>query len=59
MRSESTVTIIKPYSVAVESFISDIIDGGVPVVDVILSIETGLSSNPDNIEYEISIAEVD
>ena len=59
VRSESTVTIIKPYSVAVESFISDIIDGGVPVVDVILSIETGLSSNPDNIEYEISIAEVD
>lgn len=58
-RNESEITVVKPYSVTIDSYVPDIIDGGVPVMDVILSIETGLSSNPENIEYEISITEVD
>jgi hypothetical protein len=58
-RDESEITIDKPYSVTIDSYVSDIIDGGIPVMDVILSIETGSASNNQNIEYEISISEVD
>lgn len=47
----------KPLSIAVDSFISDIIDGGIPVIDLIIAIEA--SDSDINSEYEIIIAEVD
>lgn len=58
-RNDSNLQIQKPAAITIDSYISDIIDGGVPVMDVVLSIETGLSYIPQNIEYEISITEVD
>lgn len=58
-RTEPDITVEKPYSVTIDSYISDIIDGGIPVMDVVLSIESGSLSNPNNIEYEISIVEVE
>lgn len=54
----STETFVpKPLSISIDSFVNDIIDGGIPVMDVILLIESFDSS--DSIEYEIIIAEVD
>jgi len=49
--------VTKPLSVSVDSFISDIITGGIPVFDIILSIET--ENNTAEYEYEIIYTEID
>lgn len=48
----------KPLSVRVDSFIPDIIDGGVPVFDTVIAIEIG-DEILNNHEYEIIYTEVE
>lgn len=56
-KQDSETYVAKPLSIGVDSFISDIIDGGIPVIDLIISIE---SPDTDLVpEYEIIIAEVE
>lgn len=47
----------KPLSIGIEGFISDIIDGGIPVFDAIVYIETN-DGSLDNYEYEIIYTEI-
>lgn len=47
----------KPLSIGIDSFISDIIDGGIPVFDTIISIEID-DNSLDNYEYEIIYTEI-
>jgi hypothetical protein len=56
-RENFEIQILKPISISIDSFIPDIIDGGIPVMDVVVAITT-LDEN-SNLEYEIIIAEVD
>jgi len=54
----SSVNIVPaPLSISIDSLINDIIDGGIPVVDVVVSINT----NDDSLllDYEIIVAEVE
>jgi len=46
-----------PLSISIDSLINDIIDGGIPVVDVVVAINTGDDSLL--LDYEIIVAEVD
>lgn len=57
IRLSGQTVVEKPLSISIDSFVSDIIDGGIPVVDVVLSIET--TDISESIEYEIIVAEVE
>jgi len=50
--------VIRPISLAINSLITDIIDGGVPVVDMVLDINVDDEFIYD-LEYEVIVAEVD
>lgn len=52
-----TGVVPSPLSISIDSLINDIIDGGVPVVDVVVAINTGDDSLL--LDYEIIVAEVD
>ena len=56
--SSSSRTVIKPISVTIDGFQSDIINGKVPVCDVIVSIEID-DLAVGNYEYEIIYTEID
>lgn len=56
-REGGEITVLKPVSVSIDSFIPDIIDGGIPVMDVVVAITT--LDEVDDLEYEIIVAEVD
>lgn len=56
-RENNEITILKPVSISIDSFIPDIVDGGIPVMDVVVAITT-LDETSD-LEYEIIVAEVD
>lgn len=48
----------KPLSISIDSFISDIIDGGIPVFDMVISIEIDDESLVNH-EYEIIYTEIE
>lgn len=48
----------KPASVSIDGFVSDIIDGGVPIFDTIINIEID-DVNLDNYEFEIVYTEIE
>jgi hypothetical protein len=47
----------KPLSISIDSFISDIIDGGIPVFDAVVAIEID-DNSLSNYEYEIIYTEI-
>ena len=53
----SDAHVVKPLSISIDQFVPDILDGGVPVFDTILSIEV----NDDDLgkyDYEIIYVEI-
>jgi hypothetical protein len=57
-RSDSTVVVPKVNTVQIDDIVQEIIDGGVPVVDVIVKIEVDDNNVSPNHEYEIFVYEV-
>jgi hypothetical protein len=58
IKNDSSAIPEKPLSVSVAEYKSDIVDGGVPVIDAIVNIEMSDNPNLDNLEYEIEIIEI-
>lgn len=50
--------VVKPLSISVDSYIPDILDGGIPVFDTIISIEVS-DESMENHEFEIIYTELD
>lgn len=55
---ESSNSVEEPFSVYIEGFIPDIIDGGIPVFDAVVAIEIG-DEGLEGYEYEILYTEIE
>jgi hypothetical protein len=58
VRNEPTIVVPKAKSIQITNIQQDIIDGGVPVVDAVITIEIEDGDVAANHEYEVFVYEV-